>query len=255
MTHPKTAILLAAGCARRLGALTEHRPKCLLEVDGKSLIEHQIDALRAAGVERVVIVTGYFADKIRAVCGREIEYVLNDVYDRTNSLYSLGLALPRGREGFVLTNADVYFDPELALKLLRGPQPDALLYEPGDALGDEEMKVDVAADGTVRAMSKTLPGGGYRGENLGVLRFSAEGHARLTPIVEEMLTDSENQATAWAPKAFDRLCRDYPIHAVSTGGLPWIEIDFPEDLTRAREVVATRIRSRYVKASGHSAGE
>lgn len=246
MTHPKTAILLAAGCARRLGALTENRPKCLLEVGGKTLIEHQIDALRDAGVERTVIVTGYFAEKIKAVCGGDVEYVLNDVYDKTNSLYSLGLALPRGRDGFVLTNADVYLDPELVQKLLRSPHPDALLYEAGDALGDEEMKVDIADDGTVRAMSKTLPNGSYRGENLGVLRFSAEAHQRLTPIVESLL--SENQENAWAPKAFDQLCKDFPLHAISTGGLPWIEIDFPEDLARAREVIAPRILARHSDA-------
>lgn len=246
MTHPTTAILLAAGCSRRLGALTETRPKCLLEVGGRSLIEHQLDAMRAAGVERFVIVTGYLADKVRATCGhQDVEYVQNDDYATTNSLYSLGLALARGAGGFVLTNADVLFDPELLIRLLRAPGPDALLFEPGEALGDEEMKVRVSPQGTVEAMAKSLPAGGYHGENLGVLKFSADAHARLTPIVDALL--AENQANAWAPKAFDRLSQEHPIQAISSRGLPWIEIDFPEDLARAREVVWPRIRARQAE--------
>src|SRR5262245_15243198 len=164
VTHaPRSAILLAAGCARRLKHLTADRPKCLLEVGGRTLIEHQIAALAAGGVRDVVVVTGYRAEQVEALCGATARFVRNPVFDTPTSLYSLHLALqelnaPRAAlaapsrartepgdaaGGFVLTNADVLFHPELLARLLKSPHPDALLYEPSASLGDEEMKVRV----------------------------------------------------------------------------------------------------------------
>jgi len=246
---PRTAILLAAGCARRLGALTEDRPKCLLDVGGKSLIEHQIASLRQLGVEEIVVVTGYFAEKVEQVLGTSIRSVRNEVYDKTNSLYSLHLAIPHAPDGFVLANADVLFHPRLLSNLLESPHADALLYEPQTALGDEEMKVRIE-DGRVQAMSKTLPNGSYQGENLGVLKFSAAGAARVAASAAALVEAGD--VNTWAPKAFDAICREYPIHAVPAAKRPWIEIDFPEDLERARKVVwpaiAKDLEERAVQA-------
>lgn len=240
---PRSAILLAAGCSRRLKLLTADRPKCLLEIGGRTLLEHQVGALRAAGVERIVVVTGYFADKVRDCGGPALEYVHNPVYDRTNSLYSLSLALDHGQDGFVLANADVLFHPRILEYLVLAPFRDALLYEPGIALGDEEMKVRLE-DGRVSAIAKDLPAGSYHGENLGVLKFSAEGAARVAAAARQLVALGE--VNAWAPRAFHGICADYPIHAVPTRGLPWIEIDFPEDVERARAQVWPRIERDLV---------
>lgn len=237
-SKPKTAILLVAGRARRLGRLTDDRPKCLLRVGHRTLIEHQVDALRNAGIEHFVIVTGYRATMVEAVVGRAAEYVRNEIYDRTNSLYSLALALPRARNGFVLTNGDVLFHPRLLESLVEGPHRDALLYEPGEDLGDEEMKVRIE-DGRVTAMGKTLPAGTYHGENLGVLKFSAAGAERLEAAARALV--EQRDVNAWAPKAVDLICREHPIHAVSSRGFPWIEIDFEADLERARRVIWPQI--------------
>lgn len=231
---PRTAILLAAGCARRLLDLTADLPKCLLEVGGASLLGHQIRSLRRVGIDDIVVVTGYRAEMIERTCGGDARFVRNPVYDTTNSLYSLHLALSEVRGGFVLTNADVLFHPELLARLVHSPYPDALLYERNPRLGDEEMKVRVV-DGEVKALGKDLPAGTYDGENLGVVKFSARGSERLAIEVGRLVEDG--QVNAWAPRAFHAMCGDYPIRAIPTGGLPWIEIDFPADLTRAREQV------------------
>ncbi len=242
MTRIHTAILLAAGSSRRLQALTADRPKCLLDVGGKPLLGHQIAALHKAGIDRIVVVTGYQAARLEAFGGSELTYVHNEVYDRTNSLYSLSLAESHARAGFVLMNADVLFHPRLLEGLLDSPAPDALLYEPtrvaGEGLGEEEMKVRVEG-GHVAAIAKDLPAGGYHGENLGVLKFSATGAAQLFRHVEALV--AEQAVNAWAPKAYDRMIQVHPIAAVPTRGLPWIEIDFPEDLDRARTVVWPKI--------------
>jgi L-glutamine-phosphate cytidylyltransferase len=236
---PRSAILLAAGCSRRLGELTSERPKCLLEVGGRSLIQHQIAALRDCGIDDIVIVTGYLADTVEAACGAAARYVLNPVYDTTNSLYSLHLALrdtqlASAPSGFVLTNADVLFHPQLLRRLVESNAPDALLYEHNPRLGDEEMKVRVE-DGLVRRFGKDLAAGSYHGENLGVLKFSARGAARLAVEAERRVAAGD--VNSWAPRAFDAMCEEIPIRAIPTGSLPWIEIDFPADLERARAQV------------------
>ncbi len=251
---PRSAILLAAGCARRLQHLTADRPKCLLEVGGRALIEHQIDSLRAAGISDIVVVTGYFAEMVESACDERARFVRNPIYDTTNSLYSLHLALAElgpAPGGFVLTNADVLFHPELLLRLVRSPFPDALLYEPNPALGDEEMKVKVE-NGRVLGLAKTLQRGSYDGENLGVVKFSQLGAQRLRREAER-LTITEGQVNAWAPRAFDAMCGEHPIRAISSAGLPWIEIDFPEDLERARNVTWPLIARRSADLEGELA--
>ncbi len=256
MTRIHTAILLAAGSSRRLQALTADRPKCLLEVGGKTLFQHQLAALRGNGIDRIVVVTGYRAERLEEAGGASLTYVHNEVFDKTNSLYSLSLAERHARAGFVLMNADVLFHPRLLETLLQSPAPDALLFEPtespGVGLGDEEMKVRVE-DGRVAAIAKDLAAGEYHGENLGVLKFSPAGAAHLFREVERLVSAGDHNA--WAPKAYDSMVKVHPLAAVPTRGLPWIEIDFPEDLERARGAVWPRIERDLLSpraASGHA---
>lgn len=236
---PRTAILLAAGSAKRLKELTRERPKCLLEVGGKTLLDHQLSAMRLAGIEDFVLVTGFCAEAVeRAAAGPGVRFVRNPIYDRTNSIYSLHLALPAVKAGFVLTNADVLFHPRLLTRLLQDSAADALLMEPNRELGDEEMKVRIEG-GRVRELAKDLTRGNYDGENLGVLKFSEPGARRLAREVARLVEAGD--VNAWAPRAFSAMCGDHEIGAVPTAGLPWIEIDFPEDLERARRVTWPRI--------------
>lgn len=231
---PSTAVLLAAGRARRLGELTRRLPKCLLEVGGRSLVERQVDLLRDAGVAEIVVVTGFEEEQVRRALGEEIRYVHNPRFDETNSLYSLDLALETFEGPFFCMNADVLFHPRLLDRLLEVEADSALLYEPARRLGHEEMKVRIE-DGRVVAMAKDLPDGTYHGENLGLLRFGPEGAPLVRRAARELVRAGEHGA--WAPLAFAEAARRIPLRAVSTDGLPWIEIDFPEDLERARRVV------------------
>ena len=103
------------------------------------------------------------------------------------------------------------------------------------------MKLRLDGDRVVE-MSKELPGASSDGENVGVLKFGAEGTEALFVQLETII--AAGTVKTWAPFAFDRLCRERPLYALSTNGLPWIEIDFPEDLDRAREVIWPRIAAR-----------
>jgi choline kinase len=234
----KRAIILAAGKGGRLNGTAGDRPKCLVELGGISLVERQVRTLREAGVDDIAIVVGCQHERVRRACGHDITYVENPRYAETNSLYSLWLARPLLFEGFVVMNCDVLFHPALLRDLLTAWHEDALLlaYRGADAppFGDEEMKVKVR-EGRVTAISKGLPSADADGENLGIVKFGREGAATLVEIMDRLV--GAGNLRDWAPRAFAEFARRRPLHAIGTRGLPWIEIDFPEDYQRALEHV------------------
>jgi choline kinase len=228
------AIILAAGKGSRLNGSTEETPKCLVTVGGVTLIERQIAVLQDAGIDDITIVTGCQADRVRRTCGYGISYVENTRYAETNSLYSLWMARALLYEGFVVLNCDVLFHSALLDDLLSARHEDALLlaYRGADdaPFGDEEMKVRVRA-GRVVEISKEMAPDEADGENLGIVKFGARGAAVLVEIMDRLV--AAGSLRAWAPRAFAEFAQVRPLHAIGTRGLPWIEIDFPEDYRRA----------------------
>lgn len=229
-----TAIILAAGRGRRLGALTRTQPKCLLRVGTHTLLEHQLTALSQVGVKRVAVVVGFAAERVRQVGGPALTYIVNKRSLVTNSFYSLWLGRELGRDGFLLLNADVLFHPELLLRLLNSPYPDALTVERRRRFTPEQMKVELDGE-RVRALSKQLERSRAHAENVGVVKFSARGAAALFAAMERLLRAGGERELA--PFAFHHLAQTYPLHAVEVNGLPWIEIDFAADLRRARREI------------------
>jgi choline kinase len=81
------------------------------------------------------------------------------------------------------------------------------------------------------------------GENLGVVKFGAEGARLLVRTMDALVGAGEHKA--WVPRAFKDFAAERPLHAIGTRGLPWIEIDFPEDYRRAVEVVLPQIEHSH----------
>lgn len=228
------AIILAAGKGSRLNGTAGESPKCLVQLGGMSLIERQIQVLRDAGIDDIAIVVGCQAERVRRACGNHITYIENTRYAQTNSLYSLWMARPLLYEAFVVLNCDVVFHPALLTDLLASRHENALLlgYREASAppYGDEEMKVKVQG-GRVVDMSKEMDPAEADGENLGIVKFGARGAAALVDIMDALV--GEGRLRDWAPRAFAAFARRHPLYAIGTRGLPWIEIDFPEDYQRA----------------------
>ena len=237
-------IILAAGKGSRLNGTTGNSPKCLIDVGGRTLIERQIDTLRAAGISDIVVVVGCQQHRVRRVCGKTVSYIENRRYAETNSLYSLWMARPLLYEGFVVLNCDVLFHPALLQDLLTSRHENALLlgYREADQplFGEEEMKVKVR-HGRVADMSKTMDPAEADGENLGIVKFGARGAAALADTMDRIV--AQGALREWAPRAFAEFAQHHPLHAIGTRGLPWIEIDFPEDYERAIAEVLPQIES------------
>ena len=97
------ALILAAGMGKRLGKYTQDNTKCMLKINGKTLIERAIEALVAAGVNKLVLVLGYKGDNVKnfllhecqnpAIKKIKLTFIDNPIYDKTNNIYSLFLAI------------------------------------------------------------------------------------------------------------------------------------------------------------------
>lgn len=243
------AIILAAGKGKRLDQIRGDDPKCLLEVGSVSLIERQIQALKMVGVNDITAVVGFGKEHVQARCGPDIRYVENERHDETNSLYSLWLTRDLLVDGFVVLNADVLFHTQLLVDLITTQHEDALLvsYEPLATLGDEEMKVKVRK-GLVVDISKQMDASEADGENVGIVKFGPSGAALLIEQMDALVAASNLKA--WAPRAFRDFAASQQLHAISTRGYPWIEIDFPEDYKCALEKILPEI-----KMSGDRVGD
>jgi choline kinase len=232
-------IILAAGKGSRLNGTIGDKPKCLLRVGGKTLVERQIETLKAVGITDIAVVVGCQAEAVRHSCGARITYIENSRFAQTNSLYSLWLARPLLYDGFVVMNCDVLFHPQMLSDLVTCRHEDALLiaYQDDDMqpLGDEEMKIKVRR-GRVADISKTLAPEDADGENVGVVKFGRTGARLLAGLLDQRV--ASGGLRDWAPKAFGDFARVRPLHVVGTRNYPWTEIDFPEDYERAvREIL------------------
>jgi choline kinase len=227
-------IILAAGKGSRLNGTIGDKPKCLLRVGGKTLVERQIEALRNAGIDDIVVVVGCQSEHVKRVCGKRITYIDNTRFAQTNSLYSLWMARPLLYDGFVVMNCDVLFHRQMLADLVTSRHDDALLiaYQENDSepMGDEEMKIKLRR-GRVVEISKTLPAEQADGENVGIVKFGPEGARLLGTLMDQRVT--AGGLRDWAPRAFGDFARVRPLHAIGTRGYPWTEIDFPADYEHA----------------------
>jgi choline kinase len=250
------ALVLAAGMGKRLAPLTEERPKGLLELGGRSLLARLLDGLQAAGVAETAVVVGYHQEQIRAHLGNShrgmpVRYLENAAYTKGPLL-----SLWTGRAGFlqddvVLADGDVLFAPALLARVVQAPEPNVFLGEPQFVdTGEEQnlyLRAGPKAEGrrqvvALRRGVMGLPDVPFesRAEWVGFVKVGraagAELVATLDAFVREGRTEGDYEAT------LDLVLRRHPFVAISTAGLPWIEIDFPQDLQAAESEILPRIR-------------
>jgi choline kinase len=227
------AIILAAGSGERLRPVANGTPKCLVSVGGRPLIEHQLDILHHVGIERVAVVVGYEAESVRERLRQRCHVIANERYFETNSLYSLWLARNWVDGPFLLMNSDILAHPDIYFRVL-AVQGTALAFDSSSELDDEEMKVRLSR-GFVRSISKELPPMRAHGENVGIVRFDDRGSSLMLEEADKLI--AAGSVASWAPAAVHSIARKIRIRAVDVAGLPWTEIDFPQDLHRAQRMV------------------
>lgn len=237
------AIILAAGVGKRLWPITQHRPKCLIELAGRSLLARYFDALAGAGIREVVLVVGYKQEMIRTTVGTGLSglratFLVNEQFQR-GSITSLWQARTELDTDVLVMDADVLFHHDILRRLVNSAFPTALLMDETVKQQTEECMV-VVEGGRVIALTKKLPlHYDLAGEGVGFLKVAARDTAELVrslrTYVDRGALDMEYEDAlleffGQTRVGFERI-----------GGLPWVEIDFPEDVQRAEREILPKL--------------
>ncbi len=237
------AIMLAAGVGRRLGA-GDAAPKILLDIGGRSLLQRHLGLLEQAGVARLTLVVGYNAAQVRAALGAAdttLDVTLVDNPDfREGSVVSLWTARAALREGrpVLLMDADVLYDGRLLARLVESAHGDCLLLDRNIEPGDEPVKLCVRDGAIVDFRKKPTEKYDWHGESVGFFRLSPRAARELADRVEDYVA-SGRRAQEYEEPIRDMIQASDPhrFGFEDITSLPWTEIDFPEDVTKARALL------------------
>lgn len=230
-------VILAAGMAKRLRPLTDTKPKCLLKVGDRTLLERTIDAMAATGITELVAVTGYRGEMIREWINTHRQtlkwtFIDNADYEHNNNIYSLWLAgqVVRGQE-FLLMDSDILCDPQAVAEVARQEEPALALNR--HELGEEEMKIVVDQDNRITEISKTCRVEDAVGESVGIEKMTAAYSEALYRELDQMI-EKEGLIDIFYERAFERLIpQGHTFKVVDTTRFFSYELDTPEDFERA----------------------
>jgi L-glutamine-phosphate cytidylyltransferase len=252
------AIVLAAGQGSRLRPLTDDRPKCLVELRGRALLERQRAVLERAGIRDIAVVAGYRADQVRRI---GLPVVVNARYETTNmveSLFCARVALA-GDDDVLVCYGDVVFEERVIAALRSSQAPVALAVNTDwlklwslrmpDPLADAET-MKIAPDGLVTELGKKpRSAADVQGQYMGLFTFRADYVKRVTALY-----DSLDRGATYDGQAFSGMFmtsflqalidRGHPVEAVRVPG-GWLEVDTLADLAVYERLAAAGTLDEY----------
>ena len=241
---------MAAGMAKRLRPLTDTKPKCLLKVGERTLLERTVDAMAAAGITEFVVVTGYRGNMIQEFLENlesleslgkpKFHFLHNADYEHNNNIYSLWMAgqIVRGQE-FLLMDSDILCDPAAVLRI--ASEKEAALAVNRHELGEEEMKVVVDQQMRITEISKTCRPEDAMGESVGIEKMTAAYSEALFRELDQMILQ-EGLIDIFYERAFERLIpQGHTFRVIDTTDYFSYELDTPEDFQRAQELMPANL--------------
>lgn len=230
-----TAVIVSAGAGTRLLPLTLAMPKCLVRVGGRAILDHQLDALEAAGVGRAVVVAGYRGDQIADHVAREseraieVEVLFNPFWSTSSSIGSVWAAKDHVERPFLLLNGDTVFTAHVIADALAAARPGVnLVVEKPDAFDIDDMRVALE-DGRVADVGKDLPAPPATHRSLGLIlsRDATGGYARA---LKDTIAQ-EDGLQAYHHDVIARIARGGgSVHAIVETTGDWQEIDRAADI-------------------------
>jgi len=246
MNQVKKAIIIAAGLGSRLNPLTNDKPKCLLEIASKSILQHQIDTLRSCAIVDISVVKGYKKEKINYP---NITYYENIDYHNNNILTSLFYAEDEMDSPFIFSYSDIIYKKDILEKLLESKSDISLIvdtdwekqYENRKKHPVSEAELVKVKDNKIIEIGKNvIPKDSY-GEFIGLAKFSKKGTEILKKEYHRVLNEFKNrpfQKASSLKKAYltdmiqELIDKGHSISNVDIQG-NWMEIDTDEDLRKA----------------------
>lgn len=258
------AIILAAGMGRRLGELTNNNTKCMLEVNGKKLITRALDALDRVGITNVILVVGYKYENVQKLIGHKyknitIDYVVNNVYDKTNNIYSLYLAKDYLlKDDTLLLESDLIFEDKVIDKILNDTHSNIALVDKYESWMDgtvvtldEENRIK---DFITKSQFKYSDIDKYY-KTVNIYKFSKEfSSTHYVPFLEAYCHALGNNEYYEQVLKVIALLDDSPLTALPLKGEKWYEIDDIQDLDIASSIFEESDEKRYKSISSRFGG-
>jgi len=238
----KTAVILAAGMGSRLMPLTADRPKVLVEVGGKPLLERLLTACERAGLDEIIVVTGYRHEQIDAFLTAraghaDICTVFNEAFDTLGNAHSLFTAKERlTAKSFIKMDGDLLLDPTLIAQLAGNDDRSVLAYDRKAVLDAEAMKAKLSTAGTtsrVTALGKWLTVEESEAETIGVEHIAAQDGALLFETIDDLVHRRGDKQAYYEDAYHHMLLAGWQLDAFDIGPALWTEIDDHADLARA----------------------
>ena len=231
------AVLLAAGRGRRMGS---DEPKSLIQIDGKSLLERHLANMPEAGITKLTIVVGFQKEMIAAAVDRARPSIPVELVDNPRfvhgSIVSLQVAADRLLEGALWMDADVLYPAALLRRLVASKHDNCVLLDGRSEESGEEMMVGVRDERVVTIARRVGEGWHFRGESVGFAKVGPAGGRVMKRLLDEEVAagrlDQEYEAAM--AKAFGEI----PFGYERVDDFAWTEIDFEEDVVKARKLVA-----------------
>lgn len=236
-------IILAAGVGKRMPAVTDKIPKCLIKFDNKTLIDRYLESLSLLDVKDIVFVIGHFKEKIKEAVKSNnsnfnIKYIENEQYTK-GSILSLWCARNELDDNTLIMDADVLFHEKLITRLVRSKNSNCFLLDECFEDTGEEMKLFVRGNRVIGISKHNSFDCDFVGEGVGFFKLSANDCHILKNILEEF--ERMGKVNVEYEDALHELLHHCSVGFERVENLPWIEIDFEEDIEKARREILPRL--------------
>ena len=235
------AIILSAGQGSRLGHMVDDRPKCLIDFNGRTLLDRQLDTLEANGVREAVVVTGFHDELVQGAIaarngGPAVRTIFNPFYKVADNTGSLYMAREELSGDCLVWNGDTLVSNALMSRVVGNERLGiSVTIDRKESYDEDDMKV-VEEDGRLKAIGKRLKEG-VNAESIGLLAFRSGGAERFRDAIERAMRTPEG-TTIWYLRVINHIAQTDDVWTLDIAGEEWGEVDFPPDVERARELTA-----------------
>lgn len=255
MTRKKNikAIIIAAGPASRLNPLTNDRPKCLLEIAGKPILEHQIGILKSCGITDISVIKGYKKEKINYP---NLKYYINDNYQNNNILNSLFYAEKEMNDEFIVMYSDILFEKSVIEELLKSQKDISIVVDTDwqDYYQGRTKHPIAEAENVIIQGKKIIKIGKYlkaeesSGEFIGMAKFSKKGgeifrrefQKAKNGYINKPFQRSKTFEKAYLTDMFQELIdRGIDVYSAEIQK-NWWEIDTDQDFEKVKKIFSNR---------------
>jgi len=240
---------MAAGVGKRLLGLNKNKPKCLIEIDGVTLIRRTVNFFHERGIKDISIIVGYNAELIKNEIKDDAVYFENPLFSTTNSIMSLWYAKDILKGDVVLLNADLYFESQLLDYILNQTKEVVML---ADSTRIEEADYRFGFNGDrICSYGKHLSNQETDGEYVGIARIDKSFIKTFKQTLENMIR-ANRVNDWWEDVLYSYIPKKMPINYFDVAGTFWTEVDTVRDYNRLQNYIKNSKHGKHRKISRYS---